>query len=274
MSQKKPLNPAPARAALKGDLFLQSGDQQSFDTRQLKLLLAIQSSGSITAAAKAVGVSYKTAWDRVDAMNNLSEQPLVQRSAGGPKGGGTRLTEFGEQVLSGLTAMQAEHAEFVSRLGENVHQLGDLSRFLQSTTLKTSARNQYRGKVSKITAGGVNTEVEIALNDALSIVAIITNDSSARMELAVNSEVIALIKSSWVMLSKDTGIVTSARNQLSGRVNHIHSGEVNTEISVDLGGGKSLCAMITAASCDAMALQEGDEVCALFKASSVILMSA
>ena len=274
MSQSKPKSPAQPGAALKGDLFLQSGDQQSFDTRQIELLFAIQSSGSISAAAKDVGISYKTAWDRVNAMNNLSEKALVQRSAGGAHGGGTRLTEFGEQVLTGLSAMQAEHAEFVSRLGENVNGLGDLSRFLQSNNLRTSARNQYRGKVVKVTPGAVNTEVELALSDSLSIVAIITNDSSTRMELAVGSEAIALIKSSWVMLSKDTGIVTSARNQLTGHISHISPGEVNTEISLDLGDGKSLCAMITAASCDVLELREGDEVCALFKASSVILMGA
>ena len=106
----------PKRSGLKGDLFLQQGERQSFSQNQIALLGAIVSAGSISGAARLIGISYKTAWDRIDAMNNLSTKPLVIRSAGGAKGGGTELTEFGRQVLSGFNALQAEHAEFVERL--------------------------------------------------------------------------------------------------------------------------------------------------------------
>jgi molybdate transport system regulatory protein len=44
--------------------------------------------GSISAAAKALGISYKGAWEAIEAINNLSERPLVQRSVGGSGGGG------------------------------------------------------------------------------------------------------------------------------------------------------------------------------------------
>ncbi|MCG8415590.1 MAG: TOBE domain-containing protein [Pseudomonadales bacterium] len=259
-------------AALKGDLFLESADRQSFDSRQITLLQAVKSCGSISSAAKQVGISYKTAWDRLNAMNNISDKPIVNRAAGGPRGGGTRLTDFGEELLSGLQALQEEHAGFVARLGENVQELGDLSRFLRSSNLRTSARNQYRGKIQKVIPGTVNTEVELAPTETLHIVATITNDSFSRMELGPGVEVIALIKSSWVMLSAQTNVATSARNQLPGTINQITKGEVDAEITLDLGGGKSLCSVITAASCDAMQLSEGQEVTALFKASSVILM--
>ena len=73
--------------ALKGDLVLLSEDQP-LSQNQVALLQAIDDCGSITAAAKQVGISYKTAWDRIDAMNNLSTEALVARSAGGRKGGG------------------------------------------------------------------------------------------------------------------------------------------------------------------------------------------
>ncbi len=259
-------------AALKGDLFLESADRQSFDSRQIALLQAIKTSGSISAAAKTVGISYKTAWDRLNAMNNLSEKPLVNRAAGGPQGGGTQLTAFGEEVLSGLQALQEEHADFVAKLGENVQGLGDLSSFLRSSNLRTSARNQFRGSIQRVIPGTVNTEIEIALSRSLSIVATITNDSYKRMELAIGVEVIALIKSSWVLLSAQMDAATSARNQLPGTVSQIIKGEVDAEITLDLGDGKSLCSVITAASCEAMELAEGQTLTALFKASSVILM--
>lgn len=262
------------RPSLKGNLVVESDNQTAFDSPQIDLLKAIRGCGSISAAAREIGISYKTAWDRIDAMNNLSEQALVQRSAGGAHGGGTRLTAWGEEVLNGLQALQAEHADFVSRLGENLDNHGGVSRFLQSSQLRTSARNQFRGKVVSLTRGEINSEVILALSDSVQVVAIITNDSATSMALAEGSEVIALIKSSWVMLSTDLNISTSARNKLSGVISHISDSEVNSEISIDLGHGKSLCAMITAASCEALDLQEGLEVAALFKASSVILMKA
>ena len=62
---------------------------------RIRLLEAVQAQGSITRAAKALPMSYKAAWDAIDAMNNLSEQALVARVAGGRQGGGTRLTEAG-----------------------------------------------------------------------------------------------------------------------------------------------------------------------------------
>jgi molybdate transport system regulatory protein len=50
---------------------------------RIELLEKIDLLGSITKAGKAQGISYKTAWEQVDALNNLAEKPLVMRSAGG-----------------------------------------------------------------------------------------------------------------------------------------------------------------------------------------------
>ncbi|WP_147075137.1 winged helix-turn-helix domain-containing protein, partial [Sulfuriferula plumbiphila] len=56
---------------------------------RIELLEAIAGTGLIAAAAKAVGLSYKGAWQAVEEMNNLSREPLVERVAGGRHGGGT-----------------------------------------------------------------------------------------------------------------------------------------------------------------------------------------
>ena len=264
----------PKRSGLKGELFLQQGEQQSFSQNQIALLGAIVSAGSISGAARLIGISYKTAWDRIDAMNNLSTKPLVIRSAGGAKGGGTELTEFGRQVLLGFNALQEEHAEFVERLSEKVQHVEDVAQFLHSGQLKSSARNQYRGRVTRISQGAVNSEIELALSDAISLIAIITNDSAERMELKQGCESLALIKSSWILLSGDLAIRTSARNQLHGVVSQITRGEVNAEVTLDLGDGKTITAMVTTPSIEELELALGKPACALFKASSVILMRA
>src|ERR1700741_1015467 len=78
--------------------------------RWMALLAAIDSHPSITAAAKSVGLSYKAAWDAIEAMNNLSDRPLVERSVGGKGGGGTRLTARGTQLVATFREVEVENA--------------------------------------------------------------------------------------------------------------------------------------------------------------------
>ena len=67
--------------------------------KRIRLLQAIGEFGSITSAAKKVGLSYKAAWEAVDTMNNLSRMPLVTKITGGRGGGGTTLTLFGAEMV-------------------------------------------------------------------------------------------------------------------------------------------------------------------------------
>lgn len=63
------------------------------------LLEALDQYGSISSAAKHMGMSYRRAWELVDTMNKCFDQPLVVSSAGGQHGGGAQLTEFGRLIL-------------------------------------------------------------------------------------------------------------------------------------------------------------------------------
>ena len=63
------------------------------------LLDAISKNGSISAAARELGMSYRRAWILVNTMNNSFLSPLVETLTGGKRGGGARVTEFGEEVL-------------------------------------------------------------------------------------------------------------------------------------------------------------------------------
>lgn len=265
--------PTKKSSALKGNLILLDGDQQSFTNQQIKLLMAIRESGSITSAARLVGVSYKTAWDRIDALNNASDQALVARVAGGKKGGGTHLTRFGEEILEGFCQLQEEHDAYIERLGTSLHSMQDIANFLRSTALRTSARNQFRGLVKAIKHGDVNTEIELSISDSANIVAQVTNESAQKMKFKKGSYAIALIKSSWIILSKKLEIATSARNKLAGVVIRITKGKVNCEVRIDLGKGKTLCSIVTNHSARSLQIKKGDKICALFKASSVILMA-
>jgi molybdate transport system regulatory protein len=257
---------------LRGELFLRTADQQAFATTQIELLKAIQQCGSISKAAKHVGISYKTAWDRIDAMNNMSSQPLVTRSTGGARGGGTTLTELGLRIIDGFESLQQAHQQFIARLGGQLHSLSDIAEFIRSEQMQTSARNQFRGQVRRVSTGAVNTEVELDIGAATPLIAVITEDSVAQLGLRENHHAIALIKASSVLLTTDTAIATSARNKFCGTVSRLVTGAVNSDVTLDIGGGKSVSAVITNASADALNLKQGVTACALFKASSVILM--
>ncbi|WP_160153688.1 TOBE domain-containing protein [Microbulbifer sp. ALW1] len=257
---------------LRGSLALGDNGKPSFATQQAQLLRAIAECGSISAAAKSVGISYKTAWDRIDAMNNLASAPLVVRSAGGSQGGGTALTQMGAKVLKGFTALEAEHALFLERIGRKVREFADIAEFAGAGAMKTSARNQFRGSVIAVKPGAVNAEVILDIGAEQPLVAIITNDSITALGLEVGATAIALVKASWVILAKELGLKTSARNQLRGTVRRIEQGAVNSDVSLALGNGKTIGAIITNESVKELALAEGDEASALFKSSSVILM--
>lgn len=67
------------------------------DPRRIALLKQIDQTGSISQGAKHAGISYKSAWDAINEMNQLSEQPLVDRATGGKGGGGAVLTRYGHR---------------------------------------------------------------------------------------------------------------------------------------------------------------------------------
>jgi molybdate transport system regulatory protein len=85
------------------------------------LLELIQTTGSIAAAGREMGMSYKRAWALVEAMNGLFRTPVVEAVKGGAGGGGTRLTETGLQVLHAYRGLEAASAQagaaFLAELG-------------------------------------------------------------------------------------------------------------------------------------------------------------
>ena len=69
------------------------------DPRRISLLKHIALSGSISQGAKDAGISYKSAWDAINEMNQLSEHILVERATGGKGGGGAVLTRYGQRLI-------------------------------------------------------------------------------------------------------------------------------------------------------------------------------
>jgi molybdate transport system regulatory protein len=240
-------------------------------SRRLALLAAIGHTGSINAAAKAVGITYKAAWDAVDAMNNLTPEPLVTVQHGGRGGGGAMLSAAGLLLVSELERLQDLQTEFMARVAAAPDGINSLD-LLRRMAMKSSARNVLSGIVSAVTPGVVNTEVSLQLRGGGQLHAVLTNQSAEELELQPGREALALIKASWIILADATSMPrTSARNCLRGTVTRVLPGPVNAEVVLDLGEGVTLAAVITRGSLDDMAITPGDELYALIKSSHIIL---
>ncbi len=138
--------------------------------------------------------------------------------------------------------------------------------------MKTSARNDFKGTVTKLTPGAVNAEVELTLERGERIVAIITNASVSALGLKVGAKATALIKATWVIIGKGLEHVRlSTRNVMPGTIQSIQEGAVNSEVILQLDGGTLLTAIITKGSVRSLQLKTGDVAFAAFKASHVIL---
>lgn len=257
---------------LEGSIRIGSGGQKWGSEKRMALLAAIHEAGSITAAAKKVGISYKAAWDAVDSMNNLAGEPLVRRSTGGARGGGANLTARAHELLDLYQQLSREHERFMARLAPagspNLRNL----ELIRHMTVQTSARNKLLGTVDRIRHGAVNDEVVITVGDNSEIVASITSESVQNLGLHPGKRALAFIKASSIMVGLAAGHgALSARNQLPGRVVRIAQGAVNAEVSIELASGPIIAAMISLESVTDMRLQDGQDAYAIFKASSVML---
>lgn len=89
------------------------GSATTLGPGKVDLLQAIAKSGSISAAARALGMSYRRAWKLVDAMNRRFRRDLVVTLTGGAGGGGAKLTPLGRQVLRRYRQIEAKAAASV-----------------------------------------------------------------------------------------------------------------------------------------------------------------
>lgn len=255
-----------------GSLWLGRDEQNLLSDKRISLLEKIGECGSITQAAKAVGLSYKGAWDAVDAMNSMFGEPLVATSTGGKGGGGTQLTATGIRMVDAYSALKREQQRFLKAASAGIEDFDNAYQMIRRLSVKTSARNQFFGKVSAIKQGPVNVEVELTLTGGDRIHSVITHDGLDSLGLKVGSEAWALVKASWIILAlPEAAGMVSARNKLLGKVTRITPGNVNTEVVLQLDGGNTVSVVITNDSVSSLSLKEGQPVCAVFKASSVIM---
>ena len=153
-----------------------------------ELLERIDASGSISSAASAMGMSYKAAWQAVEAMNNLSELPVVERQTGGKHGGGTRLTTYGRRLVVAYRGLEKEREKVLAALGKIMDDFEQYYQLIRRFDMKTSARNQFLGKVINVKHGPISAEVTLDIGGGDVLTAVITNDSAEQLALQPGAE--------------------------------------------------------------------------------------
>lgn len=253
---------------VEADLVLGGG----LNVRLFELLAAIDRTGSLSRGAQQAGLSYKGAWEMLERAQKLSPRPLLEMSRGGGEGGGSKLTETGRVLLTAFYRLQEANEQFLETLNREFGQDPIILQWLRRLFMKSSARNQWQGKVASVRMGAVTAEIEITLNGGFALYANVTNESAKTLGLEHGREVIALVKAPMVMIITDAeGYKLSARNQMAGTISHLQTGPVTTEVTVSLSSGDAVVATVTSESSESLGLTVGKAATAIFKASAVIL---
>ncbi|MEN4746857.1 molybdenum-dependent transcriptional regulator [Pantoea agglomerans] len=239
------------------------------DPRRIELLKRVQQTGSISQGAKLAGISYKSAWDAINEMNQMADETLVERATGGKGGGGATLTRYGERLIQLFQLMEQIQQKAFDALQQDTLPLDSLLAAIARFSLQTSARNQLFGTVVSNDAKQVVQHLLIQLADGVTLLNVaLTQRSADRLQLAAGKEVLVLIKAPWIRISRDAA---QDDNQLAATVSAIEPGEQMSEVLMKLASGETLCATLSNDQLQQLRLQPGDAVIASFNAEHAIV---
>ncbi|WP_313481905.1 molybdenum-dependent transcriptional regulator [Atlantibacter hermannii] len=242
------------------------------DPRRIALLKQIEHTGSISQGAKLANISYKSAWDAINEMNQLSEQPLVDRATGGKGGGGASVTRYGKRLIQLYDLLGQIQQKAFDVLSDDSLPLDSLLAAISRFSLQTSARNQWFGTITQRDRHSVQEHITVLLADGVTrLHAALTSQSAERLGLDKGREVLILLKAPWVQITRDARQAADADNQLRGVISEIQHAAAHSEVVVTIAGGQRVCATLTAEQTAALNPEEGAEVTAFFNADSLIV---
>lgn len=235
MAEEKTVQESAAQTPLKtrlADPIALTRQLSSMVDKRYDILRRIGETGSISEAARTAGVSYKAAWQAIETLSNLAGSPLVEKVVGGSKGGGTRLTPVGEQVLKLASRLAEARAAVLAQFeSEFVPELANLS----ASTLRTSMRNHLPAVITRISRGAAQVRVHLKIDEENSLKATLSQESAQLMGLDVGTKVLALTKATAVEIAQqDYG------NILRGTVVRTSRADRGGEVTLRLAGGMSL----------------------------------
>lgn len=221
--------------------------------KRIEILRQIGSGGSISQAARAVGVSYKAAWQALDTLTNLAGVPLVERAVGGAGGGGAQLTAAGQALLDAAQAVDAARSEVLARLSLAPGAVGVAAPAMARLALRTSMRNQWPCVVQQLHTQGPLVRVQLSGADAsaqtLRLAARITRESAELLGLVPGLPVLALSKATAVQVRRLPASASEVlgENCWPGRVTRVVRGEAGDEVAAQLDAGLHMVGFAAAA---------------------------
>ncbi|MFY9075709.1 molybdenum-binding protein [Malaciobacter mytili] len=252
-------------------LTLLNSDTPFLLEKRIKLLEAIKQEGSISKAAKLVPMSYKTAWEAVDAMNNLCSNLVVKKETGGKGGGGATLTLYGENLLKTYCILEKEHKKFLKSLTKltdfHTGNLKSLKRF----AMQISARNQIVAIIKEIIEDKVSANIILETKSGQTMVSNISKNSIDALGLKIEDEIIAIFKSNNVMIATNELLGLSARNKLKAKIKNLTFSDVSCEVQLDISDDEILTSIITKQAALQLDLKVNQEVFAVIKSSDIML---
>lgn len=234
------------------------------DERDLQLLGHVHRLGSITRAAQAAGVTYKTAWDRLRNLQTRLGHAVVITAKGGRGGGRTLLSEKGQALLQYYEQLRRQQDHAVEPDVE-LDAVGDVA--MRPLPLrKTSARNHLRGVVAAIDRDGVRDAVSVSLHDSLHVSVNITHASTLALGLKKGVAVYLLIKAPAIRFVRQQQV---RQNVFGGPVRSTRRTHDQQELEVQIAPDVHV---ITVVGMDqAPPLRKGDQVWIYIDPDTVIL---
>jgi len=104
---------------IKSRIWIEADDSILLGEGRVSLLKAIDEEGSLSKAAKSLGMSYKKAWSLIDAVNKRAEKPVTTSSIGGKGGGGAQLTAYGKSLVEAFETINENCWEFLDEQIKN-----------------------------------------------------------------------------------------------------------------------------------------------------------
>lgn len=249
--------------------------------KRIAILREVGSCGSISQAARTVGVSYKAAWQAIDTLTNLAGTALVARAVGGAGGGGATLTAAGHELLAAADAMARARGEVLSRWQAAPHAGPALARL----AVRTSMRNQLPCVVQRLERLGQIVRVHLALSERAAsapadLVSRITRESAELLGLRIGLPVQALCKATAVRVERARAKEPAGESadeprqaggfSLAAKAVRVRRGTSGDEVSAELEAGLQMVGFAPPAS----GLRSGNRIALILEENAVVLALA
>lgn len=233
--------------------------------KRIDILRRIDEVGSISAAARSAGVSYKAAWQALETLSNLAGTPLVEKAVGGSGGGGAVLTLAGRRVLDAAALLAQARSAVLGDLGGAARPRSGAVN-LAALGLRTSMRNQLPCVVAAMSATRGLVRVKLLLPGGEFLYSRVTRESAQLLGLSRGRQLLALCKATAVLVAPRVG-PGDPRNLLQGRVSRVSRAVQGGEISLQLDAGLNLVGFATPGH----GLKAGRRAVAAVEESAVVL---